>query len=94
MSELVLTSRFERAFRRLMGKNPALQTSLEETLRRLAVDVHDPRMKTHHLSGQLKGLYACSASYDCRIGFARQKHPKTGMETLLLINLGTHEEVY
>ena len=94
MSELVLTSRFERAFRRLMGKNPALQTSLEETLRRLAVDVHDPRLKTHHLSGQLKGLYACSAGYDCRIVFARQKHPKTGMETLLLINLGTHEEVY
>ena len=51
MSELVLTSRFERAFRRLMGKNPALQTPIEETLRRLAVDVHDPRLKTHHLSG-------------------------------------------
>jgi hypothetical protein len=42
----------------------------------------------------IKGLHACSVGYDCRIVFARQKHPKTGTETLLLINLGTHEEVY
>jgi mRNA-degrading endonuclease YafQ of YafQ-DinJ toxin-antitoxin module len=51
-------------------------------------------LKTHHLSGQLKGLHACSVSYDCRIVFSRQKHPKTGAEVLLLINLGSHEEVY
>ena len=94
MSELVLTPRFERAFRRLIGKNPALQPQIEAALRRMAVDVNDPRLKTHHLSGQLKGLHASSVGYDCRIVFARQKHPKTGAETLLLINLGTHEEVY
>ena len=94
MSELVLTPRFERAFRRLIGKNPALQSPIETALRRMAVDVNDPRLKTHHLSGQLKGLHAGSVGYDCRIVFARQKHPKTGAETLLLINLGTHEEVY
>ena len=55
MRELVLTSRFERAFRRVSAKNPALQR---------------------------------------RIVFSKQKHPKTGAETLLLINIGTHEEVY
>jgi mRNA-degrading endonuclease YafQ of YafQ-DinJ toxin-antitoxin module len=94
MSELVLTPRFERAFRRLIGKNPALQPQIERALRRMAVDVNDPRLKTHHLSGQLKGLHASSAGYDCRIVFARQKHPKTGAEALLLVNIGTHEEVY
>jgi mRNA-degrading endonuclease YafQ of YafQ-DinJ toxin-antitoxin module len=94
MSELVLTPRFERAFRRLIGKNPALQSPIETALRRMAVDVNDPRLKTHHLSGQLKGLHACSVSYDCRIVFSRQKHLKTGAEVLLLVNLGSHEEVY
>jgi mRNA-degrading endonuclease YafQ of YafQ-DinJ toxin-antitoxin module len=94
MSELVLTPRFERAFRRLIGKNPALQSPIETALRRMAVNVSDPRLKTHHLSGQLKGLHACSVSYDCRIVFSRQKHPKTGAEVLLLVNLGSHEEVY
>ena len=94
MSELILTPRFERAFHRLIGKNPALQSPIETALRRMAVDVNDPRLKTHHLSGQLKGLHACSVSYDCRIVFSRQKHPKTGAEVLLLVNLGSHEEVY
>lgn len=60
MRELVLTPRFERAFRRLVAKNPALQPHLETALRRMAADVGDPRLKTHHLSGQLKGLHACS----------------------------------
>jgi len=94
MSALVLTPRFERAFRRLIGRNPSLQPQIETALRRLAADASDPRLKTHHLSGHLKGLHACSAGYDCRIIFSRQTHPKTGAETLLLINLGSHDEVY
>ena len=94
MHELVLTPRFERAFRRLVRKNPALQPQIETTLRRLAENPNDARLKTHHLGGQLAGLHACSVAYDCRIVFTRQKHPKTGAEILLLINLGSHEEVY
>jgi len=94
MRELALTPRFERAFRRLVRKNPALQSQIETTLRRMADDISDPRLKTHHLSGHLAGLHACSVAYDCRIVFAKQKHPKTGDEVLLLINVGSHEEVY
>ena len=94
MRELVPSPKFERAFRRLVRKNPALQPQIETALRRMAENLNDPRLKTHHLSGQLAGLHACSVAYDCRIVFARQKHPKTGAEILLLINIGTHEEVY
>ena len=94
MRELVLSPKFERAFRRLTGKTPALQPQIETALRRMAENLNDPRLQAHHLSGQLAGLHACSVAYDCRIVFARQKHPKTGAEVLLLINIGTHEEVY
>ena len=94
MRELVPLPKFERAFRRLVRKNPALQPQIEATLRRMEENLNDPRLKTHHLSGQLAGLHACSVAYDCRIVFAKQKHPKTGAETLLLVNIGTHEEVY
>jgi len=94
MHELVLTSRFERAFRRLTGKNPALQSQIETTIQRMAENLADPRLKTHRLSGRLAGLHACSVAYDCRIVFSKQKHPKTSVETMLLINIGTHEEVY
>ena len=94
MRELVLTPKFERTFRRLVGKNPALQPQIEIALRRMAEYINDPRLKTHHLSGKLAGLHACFAAYDCRIVFAKQKHPKTGAEVLLLVNIGSHEEVY
>jgi addiction module RelE/StbE family toxin len=94
MRELALTPRFERAFRRLTAKNPALQSQIEATLQRMAKNLADPRLKTHRLSGQLAGLHACSVAYDCRIVFSKQKHSKTGAETLLLINIGTHEEIY
>jgi mRNA-degrading endonuclease YafQ of YafQ-DinJ toxin-antitoxin module len=94
MRELVLTPRFERAFRRLVRRNPSLQGPIERALLRMAADLDDPRLKTHHLSGQLAGLHACSVQYDCRIVFAKQKHPKTGAEVLLLVNIGSHEEVY
>ena len=72
MRELLPLPKFERAFRRLVRKNPALQPQIEMTLRRMAEDLNDPRLKTHHLSGQLAGLHACSVAYDCRIVFARQ----------------------
>jgi len=94
MHELVLTPKFERAFRRLTRKNPTLQKQIEAVLERMAEDLNDPRLKAHHLSGQLAGLHACSVAYDCRIVFAKQKHPKAGAETLLLVNIGTHDEVY
>ena len=94
MRELVLTPRFERAFRRVVGKNPAVRSQIETTLRRMAADINDPRLKTHHLSGQLAGLHTCTVNYDCRIVFSRQKHPKTGAEVLILVNIGSHDEVY
>ena len=91
---LVLTPKFERAFRRVVGKNPELQAQIEQTLRRMSVNLADTRLKTHHLSGPLAGLYACSVAYDCRIVFAKQKQPKTSAEVLILLNIGSHEEVY
>ena len=94
MHELVLTTKFERAFRRLVRRNPALQPQIEQALQRMAANLAEPRLKTHHLSGALAGLHACSAGYDCRIVFAKQKHPKTGTEVLLLVNIGSHDEVY
>ena len=45
-------------------------------------------------SAPSRDLHACSAAHDCRIVFAKQKHPQTGTEVLLLVNIGSHDEVY
>ena len=51
-------------------------------------------LKTHKLSGWLKGLWACSVEYDCRIVFALEPDPDTGDDMIVLIDLGSHDEVY
>lgn len=94
MRELVLTPKFKRAFRRLVRKNPALQNPIQDALRRMAEDLDQPTLKTHHLSGKLAGSFACSCGYDCRIVFRKAKKPERSEEVLLLVNIGSHDEVY
>ncbi len=94
MNELVLTARFERAFRRLVRKDPSLQGRIETTISKMAADLADPKLKTHHLSGALAGCFACSCGYDCRIVFIKEKNKTSGKEVIVLLDIGTHEEVY
>jgi mRNA-degrading endonuclease YafQ of YafQ-DinJ toxin-antitoxin module len=58
----------------------------------LASDCFHPRLKTHKLKGDLAGAWACSAGYDLRIVFKFVEYE--GSEGILLLTLGTHEEVY
>jgi mRNA interferase YafQ len=85
---------FRRAFKRYTRRNLARQKRVFETLKELADDPFHPALKTHKLSGELKGLWACSVEYDCRIVFAFEPDPDTGEEMIVLIDLGTHDEVY
>ncbi len=91
---LILTPRFERSFQRLVKKNPSLQGRIEDTLRRMEENLDDSKLKTHHLSGTLAGLYACTVAYDCRIVFAKEKNAQRKDIDLILIDIGSHDEVY
>jgi len=51
-----------------------------------------PSLRTHKLRGSLVGCSACSAGYDLRIVFEFMQHE--GQEAILLLALGTHDEVY
>ncbi len=55
-------------------------------------DAFSAQLKTHKLSGSLYGLLACSCGYDCRIIFTIEKEKNE--EVILLIDIGTHDEVY
>jgi len=85
---------FRKAFKRHTRKNPALQNRIFQVLDRLVADPFHPMLKTHKLSGQLKGLWACWVEYDCRIVFAFAPDPDTGEDMIVLIDLGTHNQVY
>jgi Txe/YoeB family toxin of Txe-Axe toxin-antitoxin module len=55
-------------------------------------DAFHPQLKTHKLKGNLAGAWACSVAYDLRIVFEFVQHDET--ESILLLSIGTHDEVY
>jgi mRNA-degrading endonuclease YafQ of YafQ-DinJ toxin-antitoxin module len=60
----------------------------------LAEDPFTPALDTHKLKGVLEGLWACSAAYDCRIVFEFVQSPDRQEEVILLVDIGTHDQVY
>jgi len=90
--ELIRTTAFVRAAKRYVKKHPDAATDLEQALELLRIDAFDPRLKTHKLSGALSGVWACSAGYDLRILF--EFVAKGGQDAILLLTVGTHDDVY
>jgi mRNA interferase YafQ len=89
---MIPSAAFIRASRRYAKTHPDSLASLRETLSLLESDALDPRLRTHKLEGDLKGSWACSAGRDLRIVFEFIQH--SGAEAILLLSLGTHDEVY
>ena len=77
-----------------MQRNPVLEKQVEKSLLKMQVDVFAPSLMTHRLKGQYEGLRACSCGYDCRIIFSLEKNQQTNEEEIVLLNIGTHDEVY
>ena len=92
MRRLVSTPKFDRAYARYTKRDAARRKCVDETLARLEGNPNDPRLKMHRLSGHLAGQFACSCGYDCRILF--EWHRDADDEAIILVNLGTHDEVY
>lgn len=94
MRLLVLTPKFKRAFRKFVKRNAELQQRIEDTLQQMEADVFAPALGTHKLSGKLDGLQSCSCGYDCRVVFSIELDAETNTEAIVLLDIGTHDEVY
>jgi mRNA interferase YafQ len=94
MKNLVSTPRFEKAFLKFARRNRFLQKKIENTLAQLADDAFAANLGTHKLEGKLSGTLACSCGYDCRILFKFDLDEETDEEVILLLDVGTHDEVY
>jgi len=92
--ELVLTPKFKRAFRKFVRRDSRLQKCIEDTLMQMQENVFAVSLSTHKLSGTLEGLRACSSGYNCRIVFSIECNPTGGGEIIVLLDIGTHDEVY
>jgi addiction module RelE/StbE family toxin len=91
---LAFAPSFKRAYKSTVRRRPDLQPKILGKLRLLSADPFDASLRTHKLKGRLAGAWSCSVEYDCRIVFDFVENPDSGEEEILLIDIGTHDEVY
>jgi len=91
MIEVIWDERFKRIFKKWIKKHPDLFDEVKFKLELFCNDPFDPILKTHSLRGELSGLLASRITFQYRLVFAfkDQSH-----KSVVLINIGTHEEVY
>ena len=89
---LLRSTAFARDLRACLKSRSGMAPSLEAALEQLSADALHPSLRAHKLKGPLAGCWACSAGYDLRVVFEYVRHE--GAEAILLLALGTHDQVY
>lgn len=83
---------FGRDLRSWLKSRSGVAGAIEATLEQLAEDAFHTSLRTHKLRGSHAGCWACGAGYDLRIVFEFVQ--QEGAEAILLLAMGTHDEVY
>ncbi len=95
MRQIGWTPKSLRAFKRLVKRNPNLRFAIEQTLNQLSEDPFHPSLQTHKLTGDLAGIWSASIDYKLRILFEFVNDDvETQEPSILLLNLGSHDDVY
>ena len=94
MRRVIWGKTFLRGYRWVIKKHPGVVEDVEAALELLARDPFATQLETHKLKGKLAGSWACSAGYDLRILFDFCHNESGGKDDILLIDIGTHDEVY
>lgn len=89
MIELILNESFLRILKKWRKKHPELVNRFQQKLTLFTDEPFHPSLKTHSLSGNLAGYWAISINYEHRLIFKFLSDTKA-----LLIDLGTHDDVY
>lgn len=89
MINLIWGSSFKRAYKKVATANPELKPKIAQALETFAGNPYRLSLRTHKLSGKLKGLWAFVVTYDCRVVFQFLDE-----KDVLLIDIGKHDEVY
>lgn len=94
MRQIGWTPKSLRAFKRLVKRHPDLRSAIEQTLNQLSEDPFHPSLQTHKLTGDLAGIWSASIDYKLRILFEFVNDVETQEQSILLLNLGSHDDVY
>lgn len=89
MIEAVWDEGFKRSYRKRIHKHGHLERQFREKMALFLEDPFDSQLRTHKLSGKLKGTWAFSINDDYRVLFEFIEKDK-----VLLIDFGTLDDVY
>jgi addiction module RelE/StbE family toxin len=88
--EVSFSDSFKRSFKKRV-KATSSEKLFWEKLEKFIDNPFDASLKTHKLSGKLKGLQSFSIEYNLRVVFY---FTSTKPIKAVLIDIGTHDEVY
>jgi addiction module RelE/StbE family toxin len=91
MIEIIWDEKIKRIYKDWSKKHPDLIESFRKRMELFTNDPFQPSLRTHSLSGVLKGLWSLWINYEYRLIF---KFADKEKKKVLLIDIGTHDEVY
>ena len=90
MITLVWDPGFKRSYKKRVAREPILKQRFWDAIELFVTDPYTPELRTHKLTGNLSTCWAFSVDHDCRVVFMFTKTKSQ----VLLIDIGTHNEVY
>ena len=87
---LVFTEQYNRRALRFIKRHPELKSQYLKTLQLLELNPSHPSLRLHALKGNLKPLQSVSINMSYRITLELL----VTEQEIILVNIGSHEEVY
>jgi mRNA-degrading endonuclease YafQ of YafQ-DinJ toxin-antitoxin module len=90
MAKIIFTSSYEKRAIKFLKKHKDLIRQYEKILKLLELNPYHPSLRLHKLKGNLSEIHSVSIniSYRITIDFIIEE------DTIIPINIGTHDEVY
>ena len=88
--EVSFSEKFKKAYQKSV-KGTISEITFRQRLEIFKTDPFNARLKTHKLSGPLKGLWSFSVEYNIRVVFYFTEDIP---QKAILVNIGDHDEVY
>lgn len=89
MIEFIWDPIFKRRYKKKIVVNPNLKIKFKEAIELFASEPFHPSLRTHKLSGPLKDCWSFSLDNNYRVIFQFKNNDK-----VLLVDIGSHDEVY
>lgn len=88
--QIITTQGYKKIFQKFIIKHPNLLSRYKKVLYLMGENIFHPSLRLHQLQGEHKGIYSISINISYRITLDL----KIENDIVILLNIGSHDEVY